>query len=103
MVPVPHHWLNFILFGPVLWIGIVLMPIRIRLSIMKPIQIRIRILPQFIHKLENQNFSVIGVLIFSISDSILIFSGIKHSLSLHLLGIDRVQIRIPLLEQGHGF
>ncbi len=46
-----------------------------------PIQIRIRILPQFIHKLENQNFSVIGVLIFSISGSIL-------KLSLPLLGMD---------------
>jgi hypothetical protein len=45
-----------------LWIGIVFMPIRIRLSILRPIRIWIgietmpihmRILPQVLHKLEN--------------------------------------------------
>jgi hypothetical protein len=43
----------------VLWIGIVLMPIgfgsvTMRLSILMPIQARIRVLPQFLHMLENQ-------------------------------------------------
>ncbi len=39
-----------------LWIGIgiVLMPTRISLSVLMPIQIRIRVLPQVLHMLENK-------------------------------------------------
>jgi hypothetical protein len=66
---------------------------------------QIRILPQVIHKLVNQNFLLtffhknaslhcfifiadfIGVIIFSISDSILKISGKNFSLSLHLVEI----------------
>ncbi len=75
--------------------GIVLMPIRIRirLFILMPIQIRIRILHQVLHMLENQEIfytffyssanlhcfiflvSVLGVIILCISDSLLQFSG----------------------------
>ncbi len=43
----------------VLWIGIVLMPIRIRISMLMAIRIRIgimRLLPQVLHILDNQNF-----------------------------------------------
>jgi hypothetical protein len=40
----------------VLWIGIVLIPIRIRLSILMPIQIRIRSLPNLYTCWKKQNF-----------------------------------------------
>jgi hypothetical protein len=40
-------------FSTVVWIGIILVPIRIRLSTLMLIQIWIRILPQVFHMLEN--------------------------------------------------
>ncbi len=41
-------------FSSLLWIGMVFFyAVRIRLSILMPIQIRIRILPQVSHMLEN--------------------------------------------------
>ncbi len=77
--------------------------IRMRLSILMPI--RIRILPQVLHLLENQisfyfclqqcQFSlflvcVIGGIIFNILDRILKFAGKKNSLALHLVEKDRL-------------
>ncbi len=58
-----QKWQHYI--DTVLRIGIVLMPIRIRMSILMPFRIRIgiktvsilmRILPRVLHLLENQNF-----------------------------------------------
>jgi hypothetical protein len=80
----------------VLWIGIVLMPIRIRLFILMQIQI----LPQVLHIFENMKYSrrlqrtsfssASQVLKFSIvwTDRILTISGKKYSLALNLVEMD---------------
>jgi hypothetical protein len=44
-------------------IGIVLIPIRIRLSILMPLQIRIPILPKVLRMLENQNIFCLNSLL----------------------------------------
>jgi hypothetical protein len=71
-------------------------PNRIRLSILMPIQIRIRSLSQG-RKSEISNasllcfiflISVIGVILFITLDSVFKFSGKQHSLSLHLIEMD---------------
>ncbi len=53
-----YRYRYYISAQAVLWIGIVLIPIRIQFqfprSILMPIQIRIRILPQVLHMLEDQ-------------------------------------------------
>jgi hypothetical protein len=111
-----HH--NHFGFLVMLWIGIVFMPIWIQRSILMLIQIRIliRILPEVVHKLENHKFllnfiysnatfifliSVMGVIIFSISTSILKFSGKKSCLILHFVEMETAQSD-PRFELGPG-
>ncbi len=57
---------------PVVWTGIILMPIRvqirIRLSILMPIQIWIRVIPQVLHILENPIFFTFTYRIASLHD-----------------------------------
>jgi len=53
-----NYFFFYTLFCAVLWTGIVLMPIRIRISILMPLHMRIR--PQILHLLENHNFFTYG-------------------------------------------
>jgi hypothetical protein len=83
-----------------------LMPIRIRFSILMPIQFRIRFLPQF-WKIKNC-FKLICLqlhcfiflrrlkfIVFNISDSILKFFGNKSSLALYLIEMRTVLCGTP--------
>ncbi len=87
----------------VLWIGIVLKPIRIQLSTLMPIHIRIWILPQVLNKFFNFSYSSTGtrlhytiiligvkcVPIFNILKSVLNFFDKKANWALHLYEMER--------------
>jgi hypothetical protein len=70
---------------PVLWIGIVLMTIRIRIYILMPIRIGIktmpivmRILPQVLHMLDNQNILFLFLVTALPVYNVLSFSSVSY-------------------------